>query len=120
MSTRLPKEVTQRLLRYMSVVNVGFNPFGGVPTRGLREFMIRCESPKLQKRHPKLVVNKDIYSEGPDKRKQAELKVVMVDGSVLDFEDGVEGRDAEDIVSEIMRRAAQIEFDYEEAGKTLE
>jgi hypothetical protein len=114
------QEVTARLFRYVAVVNVGFNPFGGKPTRGLREFMIRCESPKLQKNHPKLVLNKDIYSEAPDVRKQAELSVFMIDGSEVAFPQGVEGKDVEDIVSEIMRRAAQIEFEYEEAGKALE
>mmetsp|Transcript_11944 Transcript_11944/g.24426 ORF Transcript_11944/g.24426 Transcript_11944/m.24426 type:complete len:123 (+) Transcript_11944:245-613(+) len=116
------KTVSTRLIKYIKSINLAYNPFHPNPTnprhvRGIREFETRINIDRFKKSNPALKITSDVHNrvwEGEG----GTVHVTYADSSTLNLTK-FQGK-AEEIEEEVFRKAEDVEWEYEQEGKTIE
>jgi len=118
------KLVATRLMKYVTKINIAFNPYQPNPAnirhaRGIREFMVRQQSDRVKKSNPKLKLSIDVHNRAwlPDHTGNF-VHVTYADGTELKF-DEFQGT-VDELEEGIFMRAAEMEGEYEAAGKSVD
>uniref|UniRef100_A0A7S2REZ9 Large ribosomal subunit protein mL53 n=1 Tax=Eucampia antarctica TaxID=49252 RepID=A0A7S2REZ9_9STRA len=113
MSPKFTKAITANLIRYVSTVDVRFNPFDR-RTRSARELLRQISSERFQKSHPKLKIATHILSTVDPPAVQFKF----VDGTEKAFDS--EEYLVNEMMGEVFMMAEQLDNEYEMEGKSLD
>lgn len=113
MSGKFTKTVTSNLIRYVSTVDVKFNPFD-MRTRSARELLRQVSSERFLKAHPKLKISTHVVATvDPPK-----VEFQFVDGTKKEFNS--EEYQVQEMMGEVFMQAEQMDNQYEMEGKSLD
>uniref|UniRef100_A0A7S2K4L5 Large ribosomal subunit protein mL53 n=1 Tax=Leptocylindrus danicus TaxID=163516 RepID=A0A7S2K4L5_9STRA len=113
MASKITKNVSTRLFKYVAKIDVTFNPFDK-RTTSAREFLNRTSAKRFIQANSKLAITPHVVSTADPPRVELEF----VDGSKKEFDS--QGYFASEMLEEVHNHAIQIEYKYEMEGKSVD
>ncbi len=119
------KTVATNLIKYVSKIELAFNPYitpveNTLRASAVRELLTRTTCERVKKSNPNLQISVDVNNRvGLEGQKEMNyINITFVDGSKIDFSGAEET--IQNIEDGMYLRAAMIEHDYEGEGKSIE
>jgi len=107
------KEITSRLIKYIKVVDIKFNPFD-TRTASAREVWNQLASGRFKTANPKMSIGTHILST-PD---APHVNFIFANDTTANFDS--QNYDAKEIMDEVWMRTSQIEVDYELENRSID